>query len=116
MSNDAWRPTRSVNLGGEPMRGLKVLVVVMGLMLVGGFAALIVVIAGRVAQRQSAVPIVVPFVAAPIDLPAGARIETIGVGADHMVIDLVRPDGNRELIIIDMASGRRIGTIPLVAK
>lgn len=101
------------------MRGLKVLVVVMGVMLVAGFATLIVVVAGRVAQRQSvAVPTPTaasPFTAAPIDLPAGARVETIAVGIDRLVIDVVLSDGNRQLLILDLATGRRIGTIPLIA-
>lgn len=97
------------------MRALKILVVVMGVMLVGGFATLIAVIAGRVAQRQSAAPASPPLAAAPIELPAGARLETIGVGPDRLVLDLALPDGNRELVIIDLASGRRVGVIPLRA-
>lgn len=95
------------------MRALKILVVVMGVMLVGGFATLIAVVAGRVAQRQSAAPASPPFSAAPIELPAGVRIETIGVGPDRLVLDLALPDGNRELVIIDLFSGRRLGAIPL---
>lgn len=95
------------------MRALKILVVVMGVLLVGGLATLIVVIAGRVANRQAAAPSVPPFTAAPLDLPAGARIETIAVGADRLVLDIILPDGNRELVLIDLASGRRLGSIPL---
>ena len=99
------------------MRGLKVLVVVMGVMLVAGVVGLIVVIAGRVSQRQSCQSAITtsspPFAAAPLDLPAGARIETIGVGTDRLVIDVVLPDGSRQLLIIDLATGRRLGTIPL---
>jgi hypothetical protein len=95
------------------MRGLKILVVAMGIMLVGGFATLIAVIAGRVTQRQAVPVFSQPFTAAPIDLPAGAGIEAIGVGGDRLVIDLVLPDGNRQVLILDLATGRRIGTIPL---
>lgn len=95
------------------MRALKILVVVMGVMLVGGFATLVVLIASRVAQKQSAAPSPQPFAAAPIELPAGASIETIGVGAERLVLSIVLSDGSRELVIIDLASGRRLGTIPL---
>jgi hypothetical protein len=95
------------------VRSLKILVVVMGVLLVGGFAMLIVVIAGRVANRQAAAPATPPFAAAPLELPSGARIETIAVGADRLVLGIVLPDGGRELIIIELASGRRLGTIPL---
>ena len=46
-------------------------------------------------------------------MPAGARIETIGVGTDRLVLAVLKPDGTRELLIVDLASGRRLGTIPL---
>ena len=107
------------------MRALKILVVVMGVLLVGGFVTLVGVIAGRVAQRPgtptatpTAAPTAAPaagppFAAAPIELPAGARIETIAVGPDRLVVHLALPDGNRELVVIDLASGRRLGAIPL---
>ena len=99
------------------MRALKILVVVMGIMLVGGFVTLIAVIANRVAQRQAEVataPVTTaPFTADPVELPAGARIETIAVGPDRLAVNIVLPDGNRELVIIDLASGRRLGGIPL---
>lgn len=95
------------------MRTLKILVVVMGIMLVGGFAILVAVIAGRVANKQAAAPSGAAFVASPIDLPADARIEAIGVGADRLVLHLALPDGNRELVVIDLTSGKRLGTIPL---
>jgi Family of unknown function (DUF6476) len=99
------------------MRALKILVVVLGVLLVGGFITLVVVIAGRIAQRQTAPtatqPAPPPFAAAPIELPAGARIETIAVGPDRIVVHLALPGGNRELVIIDLASGRRLGAIPL---
>jgi hypothetical protein len=51
--------------------------------------------------------------ASPIELPAGARVETIGVGSDRLVLDIVLPGGNRQLLIIDLATGRRLGAIPL---
>ena len=95
------------------MRALKILVVVMGILLVGGFVTLIAVIANRVAQREAARPAAQPFAAAPIELPAGARIETVAVGPDRLVVHLALPDGNRELLILDLATGRRLGTIPL---
>ena len=91
------------------MRGLKILVIVMAVMLLAGFATLIVVIAGRLSHRGPPQP----FAAAPIELPAGARIETMGVGSDRFVLDIVLPDGTRQLMIIDPATGRLLGAIPL---
>jgi len=101
------------------VRALKILVVVMGVMLVGGFIALIVSIAYLAKHRQPAAPATTaapaPYAAPPIDLPAGARIETMALGPDRLVLNIIRPDGNRELVVLDLASGRRLGTIPLRA-
>ena len=95
------------------LRALKLLVVVMGIMLVVGFAALVAGVAGRLSRGSPANSTSVPLAAAPLDLPAGARIETIGVGAERLVLAVMLPDGTRELIIVDIASGRRLGSIPL---
>jgi len=95
------------------LRALKILVVVMGIMLVVGLAALVAVIAGRVSRGPSAISGPRPVAAAPLDLPPGARIETIGVGAERLVLAVVLPDGDRELVIVDITSGRRLGSIPL---
>jgi hypothetical protein len=102
------------------VRALKILVVVMGVMLVVGFAALVAVIASRLAHRAPNAAAVgasaagaPPFSAGPIDIPAGGRVETIGVGSDRMVIDVVLADGTRQLMIVDLATGRQLGLIPL---
>ena len=103
----------SPDSGADPVRALKILVVVMGVMIVAGVAVLIVVIAGRVSRGGPGTPSPTPFAASPIELPKGARIETMSTGSDRLVIDLVLPDGNRQLVIIDLATGRSLGTIPL---
>ena len=104
------------------MRALKILVVVMGILLIGGFATLIAVIAHRFKQQPEATAVTaaptpataaVPFTASPVELPAGSRLEAMAVGADRLVLHMMLSDGNRELLVIDLASGRRLGTIPL---
>ena len=37
----------------------------------------------------------------------------MSVGSDRLVLDILLPDGNRRLMIIDPATGRLIGAIPL---
>ncbi len=95
------------------MRALKIAVIVMAMMILAGSAVLIVVIAGRLSRSEPAPRPAQPFAAAPIELPAGARIETIGVGSDRLVLEIVLPDGERQLLIIDLATGQRLGSIPL---
>ena len=98
------------------MRALKILVAVMGVMLVVGIVGLIVAIADRVSKKEplrAVAPAGQPFTAPPIELPRGARIESMAAGSDRLVLDLVLPDGGRRLLIIDLATGRNLGTIPL---
>jgi hypothetical protein len=96
------------------VQALKVVVVIMGLMILAGLTLLGAIIAGRTAHRPTAAPAAAQaFSASPVDLPAGARVAAIKVGTDRLVLDIVLPDGNRQLLIIDLATGRQLGTIPL---
>ena len=99
------------NSSRQPMRKLKILVVVMGVMLVAGTATLVVAIAARLSHPR---PVATPTgAAAPIGLPAGARIESIGVGGDRLVVAVLLPDGDRQLLVLDLANGRQLMLIPL---
>jgi len=103
-----------------PVRGLRIAVAVMGVMLVIGFVGLVIGIAYRVSHPKpstTAPPAITaqPFTAAPVVLPAGARIEAVSAGTDRIVLSLVLRDGSRELLLLDMGSGRPVGTIPLHA-
>ena len=95
------------------MRALKILVVVMGIMLVVGFAALIVAIAGRVAHRRPEAAADHPFPTTAVEIPPGARVEAMTTAANRLILDLVLPDGDREVVLIDLATGGRLGTIEL---
>ncbi|HVC55724.1 MAG TPA: DUF6476 family protein [Stellaceae bacterium] len=95
------------------MRALKILVVVMGVIILAGFAALFIAVAGRMSHPRSAATPSGPAIAGPLELPAGAHIENMGVGADRLAVEIVLPDGNRQIVILDLASGRRLRTIPL---
>ena len=90
------------------MGALKVLVVVMGIMLIGGFAVLLAVIGGRLSH--SGAP---RSFAAAIDFPRGARIEAMTAGADRLVLDMILSEGGRQLLVIDLTTGARLGTIEL---
>jgi len=95
------------------MRALKIAVIVMGLMLVVGTVALIAAIAARVSHKAAVPATSLSFVAEPVDLPAGSQIEAMTAAPDRLIVDVVMPDGTRQLLILDLVSGRRLGTIPL---
>lgn len=99
------------------MRALKTLVVVMGVMLVVGFVALVIAIAERVSNKEprTAAAPPQPVTAAPIALPTGAQIEKMATANDRLVLDIALPSGEHRLLIIDLATGRTLVTIPLHA-
>ena len=84
----------------------------MGVMLIGGFASLVAVIAGRLSRSGSAARI---FAAPPIDIPRDSRIDLMTAGPDRLVLELVLPGGGRQLVVIDLATGAHLGTIELRA-
>ena len=95
------------------MRALKILVVVMGVMLIVGFTALVVVIAGRVSRGGPAATAARGFGSPAIDIPRGARVEAMTAEADRLILALELPEGGRQLVVIDLAKGVRLSTIEL---
>jgi hypothetical protein len=92
------------------MRALKILVGVMGAMILVGVAVLAATVVGRASKSS---PPAQAFTAPAIDIPAGAHVESMSTGADRIVLDLVLSDGSRQLLIVDLATGRKLGTVPL---
>ncbi|HZB90453.1 MAG TPA: hypothetical protein VE397_03360 [Stellaceae bacterium] len=99
------------------MRALKVLVVVMGILLVGGTAALVVAVIERAQQRMAA-----PAPPAPsaergfdrvLDLPPGARVIAVEPAGDRLVVRVALAGGGEALILIDARTGARLGTVEL---
>jgi len=93
---------------------LKILVAAMGVLLVGGFAALVATVAVRFSHRAPA--LAVAFTAPPVALPAGAKIERLSTGPDRIVVAIALPDGTQQLLVIDLQTGRLLGTIPIAER
>jgi hypothetical protein len=90
------------------VRALKVLVIVMGVLIIVGTGVVIAVIAARLAQNRAGM-----VSSATVAIPAGARIEAMTSAADRAIVALVLPDGSRQLLVIDLAQGRKLATIAL---
>jgi hypothetical protein len=96
------------------MRALKILVVVMGVLLVLGIAALVWAVVYRINHPPAAAPTAAGTGARTVlDLPPGARIESSEVAGDRIVLRLALPDGGGQLWLFDLRNGARIGTIEL---
>ncbi|UFN47933.1 DUF6476 family protein [Roseomonas sp. OT10] len=98
------------------MRALKVLVVVMGVLIVGGTVTLAVLIVQRMSgamPSSASLAANAPPVQAALGQPAGSRILGIAGGAEGRVaVWIGRPDGER-LLLLDTRSGRTVGEVRL---
>lgn len=99
------------------MRGLKAMVIGMGVLIIVGVIFLIYAIVqksgddlgGGFGGNK-------PPVAASIELPAGAEVVETRVGVERIVLRLRLPDGSGRLIILNAATGRQVGQTDLIFK
>lgn len=96
------------------MRGLKVVVIVMGVLIVVMTTVMIAVIIGRMAKHaEPGRPPPEAYAATPITIPPGARIETMTTGADRLIVALALPGGGHRILVIDLKTGAPVGAIAL---
>jgi hypothetical protein len=98
---------------GNGMRALKIAVIVMGVLIVVGTTALIVVVVDRMSSPRSLVATLPASVAATLDEPAGTRIAGIAAARDRLAIQL-QGGGADRVVLIDPDTGAVTGRISLV--
>jgi hypothetical protein len=98
---------------GNGMRALKIAVIVMGVLIVVGTTALIVVVVHRMSSPRSLVATLPASVAATLDEPAGTRIAGIAAARDRLAIQL-QGGGADRVVLIDPDTGAVTGRISLV--
>jgi len=87
---------------------LKIAVVVMGVLILGGTATLVVLVATR-ASGQGGLP---PVVTAVLQEPEGTRIAGIAATADRLAVQLQGGGGDR-VVLVDPRTGALAGRISL---
>ena len=98
------------------MRALKVLVVVLGVLLVAGFAVVVVTIMYRMGQRAAPVAAtarLAPFGNTTVMLPADSLIMEVQGAGDRILLRLDLADGSEMLLVLDAATGTELGRIKL---
>lgn len=100
------------------VRVLKIAVIVMGVLLVGGFSfvmAAIVYQASNLGERKSSpLPEVAPAPQGDLRLPQGASVTSMALDGDRLAIHL-KTDAGSEITVIDVVSGKVLSRIPLGA-
>ncbi len=93
------------------MRGLKILVISMAILIVAGFVVLVSELGSRVSQLSSSpVEGAAPFAEA-LGAPDGSTVEGITGLEGRLAIHIRWPDGRDRVYLVDPASGRHLGTL-----
>ena len=98
------------------MPALKVLVIVMGVLLVGGVVVLAIAVADRVNHPRPVAPSATRAagpLASTLDLPAGARVVGAEASGDRLVVRVELAGGGEQLIVVNLATGVPISTVTL---
>ncbi|MEE8333936.1 MAG: hypothetical protein V3R85_08805 [Alphaproteobacteria bacterium] len=107
------------------MKALKALVIIMAVLIAAGLTVLVVMVvknAGKdappsTAAGGSSAPLAATsapgFGETGINLPPGAAIIETSTGDGRIVLRIRQPDGGQALVVIDAATGRRLGLVRL---
>jgi hypothetical protein len=101
------------------MSGLKLIVILMGVLLVAGIVALGFGIEYRVNHPRPVTPAAAPAgtpSATTLDLPEGARVVGAQASGDRLVVRVELAGGGEELIVVNLATGTPIATVTLRAQ
>jgi len=88
------------------VRALKVAVVFMGVLIVGGVIVLFTVLAQRMSSGSG------PIASAVLDEPAGTRIAGTSTAPDRLVVQL-QGGGPDRVVVLDTKTGRVLGRVGL---
>ncbi len=88
------------------MRALKVAVVFMGVLIVGGVIVLFTLLAQRMSSGSG------PIASAVLDEPAGTRIAGTSTAPDRLVVQL-QGGGPDRVLVLDTKTGRVLGRVGL---
>lgn len=98
-------------------RRLVVAIVAMPIVAIAAVVAIILYAQGRPVRATRPVEAAqAPATQTPVVLPAGARIAETTSDGRHLILRIEAPSGAGEIAIYDIASGRRLRTIAIVAQ
>jgi hypothetical protein len=109
---DATQPQDAPS--GAP-RALKAAVIVMGVLLVFGFAVVIITIANRAANPESTATAEGGFGTVEVAAPPGARVVRTVLEGRRALVTLRDEAGRETLVVLDVIRGQEVGRFALDA-
>lgn len=107
------------------MRVLKISVIIMSVLIVAGVVGLIATVVKRGTPESSSAKAPAPAMSAPalsdfgdldVVIPKGAEVAGMAISGGQLVLRLRRAGKPDRLDVIDLPSGRRLGSINLLPK
>ena len=89
------------------MLGLKILVGTMTVLIIAGVGVVIGGLAMQAKQMKTS------FQPAEVTVPKGGRLVATDIQGDRLVVRVAHPDGQESLHVIDLGSGRMLGTVAI---
>ncbi len=98
------------------MKPLVALVIIMGVLIVAGVVVVVVTIVNRMgAGAQIAdTPAATEFATADLPVPAGCQVVETTTADDRLILRLGSGERCNQVLIVDMATGKLLGTLRLV--
>lgn len=100
-------------------QALKFLVIFMGVLIFAGLAIVVVTLATRNGNEDTAdvsdAAADAGFGTVEAGLPPGSRVVDMATEGDRLVLHVRLPDGGEQILVLDLATGRVLGTIDVDA-
>jgi hypothetical protein len=97
------------------MKGLLALVIIMGVMIVAGLVVVVVTIAMRLSgSGTEAAATTAGFGTLDLPVPAGCQVMEMVAADDRLILRLGSGERCNQIIVVDAANGRNLGTVRLM--
>ena len=99
------------------MKGLLALVIAMGVLIVAALVVVVVTIVNRMGGPEPrAASAATSFDAVDLPVPAGCQLVETVTADDRLILRLGSGERCNQLIFVDLATGKHLGTVRLVPK
>lgn len=92
------------------MRALKTVVIALGVLIVAGIAALIVLIADKFGTAAPA-RTDRPYAPAAVEIPAGAEVVGTRIEGERLILQVRLENGDMRFVVVNLSTGKEIGVV-----